>query len=211
MRISYGFCLILNRFEPRLAWIRNVDQRRGLKPPGCSEPGSCWHSKSVTHNVFSAGLCIFAVVFFGAFLPVSLLLAVWLSFSVNFVIDVLGHSKRARGPVRSWTTHSVFTAPLWGASPGVLTAAFVAGTLQLAPADDLLELSAVLGALAGLSHLFLDSLTEGGVFLWRRRRIALAHLGNGGVLLNATFSFLGILLVVAAGYGLLGPTSIIFR
>jgi len=151
------------------------------------------------------------VVFSRTFIPLSLLLAVWLAVSVNFAIDALGHSRRARGAVRSWITHSIFTGPLWGVSLGLLTMVLVGSALRLTPGDDILELSGVLGALAGLSHLFLDSLTEGGVFLWRRKRIALAHIGNGNILLNSVFSFLGILLVVAAAYGLVGWPPIFFH
>ena len=144
-------------------------------------------------------------------MPFSLLLAVWLAVFVNFAIDVLGHSRRARGPVRSWITHSVFTAPLWGVGLALLTVVFVGGALRLTPGADILELSGMLGALAGISHLFLDSLTEGGVFLWRRKRIALAHFGNGNILLNSALSFLGILLVIATAYALIGQPPFLFH
>jgi hypothetical protein len=140
-----------------------------------------------------------------------MLLAVWLAVFVNFAIDAVGHSRQARGPVRSWITHSVFTAPLWGLSLALLTVVFVSGALQLTPGDDILVLSGMLGALTGISHLFLDSLTEGGVFLWRKKRIALAHIGNGNILLNSAFSFLGILLVIAAAYDLIGRPPIFFH
>ncbi len=54
-----------------------------------------------------------------------------------------------------------------------------------------------LGIVLAYSHLLLDALTEGGVYLWRRR-IALAHLRYNNLILNGAFAALGVLLVFAA-------------
>jgi len=43
----------------------------------------------------------------------------------------------------------------------------------------------------------LDVLTEGGVYLGRRR-VALAHLRYDNVILNGAFAFIGVLLILAA-------------
>ena len=54
-----------------------------------------------------------------------------------------------------------------------------------------------LGAVLAYSHILLDALTEGGVYIGRRRA-ALAHLRYDNLILNGTFTGLGVLLVFAA-------------
>jgi hypothetical protein len=152
--------------------------------------------KSITHNFFSAGVGLFVVAHIGLFLPFSLLFAVWLALSTNFAIDAVGHSMKSGRTARSWTTHSVFTAPLWGATIGFLTIAVPANLLHYAPTTDLQYFSVAVGALASYSHLLLDSLTEGGVYLGRSR-IALAHFSNNNFLLNSCFILLGVLLGIS--------------
>jgi len=133
-------------------------------------------------------------------LPVSLLLGAWLGVSTSFAIDAVGHTKRNGRKVRSWTAHSIFTAPLWGASLGLLTIAISTKLTGVALGDELLVFSTAMGVLAGYSHLLLDSLTEGGIYLGRKRA-ALAHFRNSNLVLNSVFVVLGVLLALA-GLGL---------
>jgi hypothetical protein len=153
--------------------------------------------KSITHNVFSLGLELLAASTAHIFLPGSLLMAAWIALAVNYFIDFAGHRRRGDRSIRSWITHSVFTAPLWGAAIGLFTVFVYTRLFQATVGFELYPFSAVLGFLAGYSHLFLDSLTEGGVFLGRTR-IAISHFGNNGILLNSVFVGMGVLLGVAA-------------
>jgi len=152
--------------------------------------------KAVTHNLFSVGVEVYFVSVVRAFWPSSLLLGAWLAVSTGFVIDALGHSGREGMSVRSWATHSVLTAPLWGAFIGLSTPLVATSLLRVTPDVRLLGFSALLGVLAAYSHLLLDSLTEGGVFALRHR-IAIAHFGNNNLVLNSAFSLFGIVLCLA--------------
>ena len=126
-----------------------------------------------------------------------LILVVWLAVATNEVIDVLGHVTQGGRPRRSFWTHSILTAPLWGmatAFPPVCILAIVFGQALTTP----LALSSVsLGIAIAYSHLLLDVLTEGGVYLFRRR-VAIAHLRYDNPVLNGAFIALGVLLVFAA-------------
>jgi hypothetical protein len=152
--------------------------------------------KSVTHYVFSVGVGVYAASVVHLYLPVSLLLGAWLGVSTSFTIDAIGHSRRGDRKVRSWTTHSILTAPIWGALLGLLSVFVLYRLVQISPGSELLAFSAGMGVLAGYSHLVLDSLTEGGVFLGRSR-LAIAHLRNNNLILNLVFAGLGILLILA--------------
>ena len=149
--------------------------------------------KLVTHVVFGAGLgyAILASMpgSFGAL--VDGVLAVALSYAVNYLIDVLGHGRRNGWSVRSPVTHSVFTAPLWGAAVGYLV--WLASASLGLSGPSLEWPPVILGVVAACSHLLLDSMTEGGVY-FTTRRIALAHFSNGNLLLNAAFVLSGIAL-----------------
>lgn len=118
------------------------------------------------------------------------------------MIDRAGHSRRTIGgrpsiPVRAWRTHSVYTAPLWGGLVGVLTAlAYLALKQWPGGLGDIWQpwpvfVFGLLGAYASYTHLFLDSLTEAGIYTKRNRRVALAHFryNNGplnfGVILGS--------------------------
>jgi Protein of unknown function (DUF1286) len=156
--------------------------------------------KALTHDIFSLGVGLYLVFHVErSSTLLNLLLVVWLAFVTNEVIDVLGHITRGGVPVRSFWTHSVFTAPVWGiaaAMASVYLADMIAGqTLAASQA----MLAAALGAVLAYSHLLLDALTEGGVYLGRRR-VALAHLRYNNPILNGAFAELGLILVVAALY-----------
>jgi len=74
------------------------------------------------------------------------------------------------------------------AAPGVAGAYY--GPLLL------LEMGA-LGVLAGLSHLLLDTPTEGGIY-YRGRRWALAHWRYNNAAANGLFALLGLVMLAAA-------------
>lgn len=156
--------------------------------------------KAVTHYAFSAGVSVYLLSIFGLLSFSSVLFALWLSFSVNYVIDVAGHANRNGNPVRTRLTHSVFTAPLWGA---LVSAASLFFLLQVArwgsPAVVVLWITA--GTLVALGHLMLDSMTQAGVYYWKHR-IAMAHFRYDNPAVNLGFIVLGLGLL---GVALLGP------
>jgi hypothetical protein len=154
--------------------------------------------KRLTHDIFSLGVGLYFVLHVQRppTLPF-LLLVVWLAFVTNELIDALGHRARGGVPVRSFWTHSVFTAPAWSIAAAILSIyAADSITAQALTAPQVL-FAAGLGAVLAYSHLLLDALTEGGVYL-RRRRVALAHLRYDNPILNGAFVALGLLLVFAA-------------
>jgi hypothetical protein len=154
--------------------------------------------KAVTHDVFSLGIGLYLLSRLQQpSILLYLVLVFWLAFATNELIDVMGHVSKGGRPVRSFWTHSVFTAPAWGISVAVASAYVIdaiAGQALTAPEA---LLAAGLGVVFACSHLLLDSLTEGGVYLGRRR-VALAHFRYDNVILNGAFTGLGVLLVFAA-------------
>ncbi len=127
----------------------------------------------------------------------SLLVALWLTFAVNTLIDVFGHTRKNGIPIRSFVTHSVFTAPLWGAAVGIATIILPYSVFNFS-ADSAFELlGAALGVTIASTHLLLDAFTQAGVYLGRRR-IAIAHMSYDNPALNLAFVVLGLLLLAAA-------------
>ncbi len=151
----------------------------------------------VTHDIFSLGLSVFLLSRTGHLSVLSMLIAFWLTLAVNDVIDVLGHTSKHGNLVRSLVTHSVFTAPLWGALVGVSTTIAPYSILDLPVNSAIVLVGAELGVGVGSSHLLLDSLTEAGVYLGRRR-IVIAHLKYNNPPLNAVFIGMGLLLMSVA-------------
>lgn len=152
--------------------------------------------KSITHDVFSLGVGLYVAYYLERPPVLLFLLVVWLALAVNEVIDVLGHVPRLGRPVRSFWTHSVFTAPAWGAATALASAYIVGSLLGRGFTAPQMLFVVGLGILVAYSHLLLDALTEGGVFLGRRR-FALAHFRYDNVLLNGAFAALGVLLLFA--------------
>jgi len=154
--------------------------------------------KAITHDLFSVGVGVYLLSRTdGLSSPPYLILTVWLALATNEVIDVLGHFTRGGVPVRSFWTHSVFTAPIWGiivAIPSVYLLDRIIGQ-GMTPSQTFLVSG--LGALLAYSHLLLDAFTEGGVYLVRRR-VALAHLRYNNLIINGAFAALGLLLVFTA-------------
>jgi hypothetical protein len=156
--------------------------------------------KSVTHNALSLGVTFYIARHAGFSLTFSLILAIWLSFAVNWVIDALGHGTRGGRPVRTFITHSVLLAPVWGGMIGYTSIVLANAALQLRSGWILAIFASLLGALIALSHLFLDALTEGGVY-WRLHKVALAHARHNNPVLNAGFLLLGLALLAAPFLG----------
>ncbi|MDA4115692.1 MAG: DUF1286 domain-containing protein [Thaumarchaeota archaeon] len=155
--------------------------------------------RSTTHNLFSVGLILYVVSYFGYPLLITVLLMVVATVFTNFLIDKVGHTRREGVPRRTWVTHSVVTAPLWGAAAWALTIIVPAALVGVFPPGPVLvALFAGLGAFAGWSHLFLDSLTEGGVFAPGGKRWALAHFSYDNRSLNLGLSALGLTLLLVA-------------
>ena len=154
--------------------------------------------KSLTHHVFSVGLMLFVLSRFGPTAVVFAPAAVVGAVLTNIVIDEVGHSRREGALRRSWATHSVLTAPLWGGVVWVLVLLVPALPAGVALPSVLLVHFALLGAVSGSSHLLLDSLTEGGVFGVGFQRRAVAHFQYDNPLLNFGFCALGVLLAAAA-------------
>ncbi len=154
--------------------------------------------KAVTHDIFSLGLGLYLACQIGR-LPIlpSLVLVFWLTVSINKLIDILGHRSKDGYAVRSYWTHSVFTAPIWGISVAlgsVYLYDFLVGQ-QTSLSQAIIAVG--LGATLAYSHLLLDALTEGGIF-FGRRRIALAHMRYDNPILNGLFVISGLSLVLAA-------------
>ncbi|MDA4136456.1 MAG: DUF1286 domain-containing protein [Thaumarchaeota archaeon] len=154
--------------------------------------------KAITHDAFSFGVSLYLAYHVDQSPTLALLiLVVWLAFATNELIDVLGHVTKGGRPVRSFWTHSVFTAPLWGLA-AALVSAYI---LDIIVGQAITTFQAVfiggLGIVIAYSHLLLDALTEGGVYLGRRR-VALAHFRYDNLILNGAFTALGVLLVFAA-------------
>jgi len=157
--------------------------------------------KSLTHNVFSIGLMVFVVSLFGDPLLVTLVVVAVAVYLTNLLIDRLGHSKSEGVMRRTWLTHSLLTAPAWGAVAwGLTLTVFLALRGFYPPEPILLAFFMSLGGMAGWSHLLLDALTEGGVFGFSRRREALAHFSYDNVPLNLSFCLLGVFLFLLAAF-----------
>jgi Protein of unknown function (DUF1286) len=155
--------------------------------------------KLVTHNIFSIGLMLFVVSLFGRPLLVTVFLAVVATLLTNLVIDKVGHAGGVGVARRTWLTHSIITAPFWGAAVWALTLVIPAALVGVFPPDPvLLHWFASLGVVAAWSHLLLDWVTEGGVFAFDGRRRALAHFSYDNLPLNLGFSALGVALLLAA-------------
>jgi len=154
--------------------------------------------KAITHDAFSLGVGIYLAYHVDQAPRLTfLVLVVWLAFATNKVIDIFGHGTRGGRPVRSFWTHSVFTAPVWGIAVALVSAYLLDIILGEAMTTSQGLLAGGIGIAFACSHLLLDALTEGGVYLGSRR-VALAHLRYDNLILNGVFTALGVLLAFAA-------------
>jgi Protein of unknown function (DUF1286) len=153
--------------------------------------------KAITHDFFSVGVGFYLALHIGVSSLLYLFMIVWLAFATNRIIDGLGHSTRGGIAVRSFLTHSLIMAPVWGVAVAIASAYFF-DLVTGQPITAFQTLFAIgLGTVLAYSHLLLDALTEGGVYLLRRR-VALAHLRYNNPILNGAFAALGVLLVLAS-------------
>jgi hypothetical protein len=156
--------------------------------------------KALPHYLFSTGVSFGLLSLSHALMPGSIGMALWLSLSINYLIDVLGHVSRNGNPTRTWLTHSVLTAPILGALVAAISLDAALRAFGSGPSLEPLALWTFMGALVSEEHLFLDSLTESGVYALKRR-IAIAHFNYDNMALNIGFALLGVLLItVALGY-----------
>ena len=162
-----------------------------------------------THTTFSYGTVLLGVFYFvplaESYKSTLIVLLFCLSWLVNHLIDKLGHSMRNNIPVRMPRTHSVFTAPAWGLL-GALPFYFIVNHFALLPASTMtvhyftfpttVWLFAA-GVYVAYNHLFLDSLTQAGVY-FTTHRIALAHMRYNNATANTVFVALGLLAMYVA-------------
>lgn len=141
----------------------------------------------LTHIAFGAGVAAVLT----PILPdlARLYVAVAVSLLVNPVIDGLGHLRRGFHIARSPLTHSIFTAPLWGAAVGYLL--WTGSRFLVGPMEGLEEAMVVAGVMVAMAHLLLDSMTERGVY-FLGGRVALAHFRSGNGALNVFFLLAGV-------------------
>ena len=153
--------------------------------------------KALTHYLFSTGVSFGLLSLSHALMPGSIVMALWLSLSINYLIDMLGHVSRNGYPTRTRLTHSVLTAPILGAF--VAAASLDAASLALGSrwVWEPLALWTFMGALVSEEHLFLDSLTEAGVYALKRR-IRIAQFDYDNMTLNIVFALLGVLLIAVS-------------
>lgn len=150
--------------------------------------------KAVTHYLFSAGVSLGLLSLSRSLNLGTAILALWLSLSINYIVDALGHVSRDGNPTRTWLTHSIVTAPLWGAAVAVASITVLSQASGSSTPWNTLAPWTAMGALISAGHLFLDSLTQAGIYSLRRR-IAIAHFRYDNLALNLGFSLLGALLL----------------
>lgn len=141
--------------------------------------------------------------FTGSSKAAAVILLLPLAWLCNHVIDGLGHSMHGDIPVRRPRTHSIFTAPIWGLLSALpfywaseYFSLFQPHTETLGPLISFPSLVwlFVAGVYVAYNHLFLDSLTEAGIY-FTTRRIALAHLRYNERIINTLFVVFGLLMI----------------
>ncbi|BCU66572.1 hypothetical protein HS7_00090 [Sulfolobales archaeon HS-7] len=150
--------------------------------------------KLITHYLFSIGVMFFSVSLFLNVNPFTLLLVLSV-FSVagNVLIDRLGHEVRGGYIRRTPRTHTLGRSVFWGilpAIPLILYAYLFNSYIAL-----VIFLSCVL---IGPLHIFLDSLTERGIYVrsgGRWRRFSLASFRYNNPVINGWFCLIGVLLL----------------
>jgi hypothetical protein len=160
-----------------------------------------------THYAFSTGV----LTFLGSLITRdpfdALVFAGVVSVLANSIIDYLGHEmvwvEGEYLPKRTPLTHTWFRSILWGsvatAIVTLLTYFAMHGSyysyFQL---RDLITLAIVCGVLVGPSHMFLDVLTEKGIYVKRNGRwvrYALAHFRYNDPVANNLATIVGIILI----------------
>ena len=153
--------------------------------------------KLVTHYVFSFGISLYLISLFRNINAGSGLAAMWLSVSINYFIDLFGHVSRNGTPTRSWVTHSLFTGPTCGGFVAISSISALASLSASQLGSSAIVLWTMIGVIIGESHLLLDSLTESGVYV-ARKRVALSHFSYDNPALNLGFVLAGVLLSLSS-------------
>ena len=125
----------------------------------------------------------------------SLVIAGVVSALGNAVIDALGHERGF--PRRTPLTHTVPRSILWGSASAI--PAIAMALLYYPPAAGAAAIMD--GLLVGPSHMLLDLVTEGGIYVKKRgkwRRVALAHIKYDDPLANGAAALAGIAMLAAA-------------
>lgn len=145
-----------------------------------------------THTIFSWGVGALLFYLVGKTVDPQLLGAFgnfwWpfmfaISWLGNHVIDTFGHGVTPEGfPKRLARTHSVFTAPLWGALAAVIVT-WVLSKLWFVSLTPYYLGAIEIGVFIGYSHLFLDAFTQAGIY-WTTNRIDIAHFSYNNVIAN---------------------------
>jgi hypothetical protein len=162
--------------------------------------------KLKTHNAFSIGILTVIGSFFTSPL-LSLISASLLALMANQIIDMLGHSKNAKGYiVRTPLTHTMFRSILWGLIPAAILF-LVFRIARHYPAfhipDGYPYWILLQGIFAGPLHMSMDIITEGGIFFKKNgkfKRYALAHIAYNDPFWNMFFQIIGIALVFLIFY-----------
>ncbi len=153
-----------------------------------------------THIVFSFVVGYGLLRLLGAGIRCGVVVSVATSVAVNLIVDA-GHAVRGRLRVRSYLTHSpagIWVPLLVSLLPYVL-ARWTGLGVSVGPA---LLLAAGFASFA--SHLALDMLTESGVYLTPRKRVALAHFRYDGLADTVFFAVSVILAALIMGADVLG-------
>ena len=153
--------------------------------------------KAVTHYLFSTGVSLGLLSIARSMDFGTIVMALWLSLSINYFIDLLGHISRGGTPTRTWLTHSVVTGPLWGGSIAAVSLTALSRASGLGLPWGTMGFWIAMGVLISGEHLFLDSLTQAGIYRLRTR-IAIAHFRYDNVVLNLGFALLGVFLIAAS-------------
>ncbi|ABW02623.1 DUF1286 domain-containing protein [Caldivirga maquilingensis] len=151
-----------------------------------------------THVVFSIGLTALIESALGISNIILLLgSSLVLSYLINFLIDALGHEEKNGFTHRSPRTHTMSRSFTLGLIISLLVALFLYYMTPIGAYNALIIV--LMGPLTGWSHMLLDALTEGGIYIRRNGRwvrFALAHFKYNNTVLNWLFTIIGILLLI---------------
>jgi hypothetical protein len=158
--------------------------------------------KLKTHNSFSIAILTICGVFFTTPL-ISLISAAIISIIGNQIIDTLGHTKNYRGiPVRTYKTHSLLRSILYGSIPAVLLF-IVVKALHISYLPAIPYFILIQGIFLGPTHLAMDIITEGGIFVkknGRFQRYAISHIRYNDMFWNLFYQVIGIALIILVFY-----------
>jgi hypothetical protein len=154
-----------------------------------------------THTIFTWGVASLFFYWIGIHFDNQLLTSfvyIWLIYFLavswlgNHVIDIFGHAILPNGmPKRLARTHSVFTAPIWGAGCAVVVT-WLLSKVWIFHVTPYYAGAIMIGVFVGYSHLFLDAFTQAGIY-FTTKRIDIMHLSYNNTIAN--------LLAILAGFG----------